>query len=106
MPMASLNTGGLLMAHGSPDSVDQMEEYLKHVMTGRPPTPEFVAEMQERYRKIGGRSPLFDITCDQAASLSHELAMPVYVGMRHWHPFIKDTVDRARREGIQRLVGL
>lgn len=101
-----MKTGVLLMAHGSPDSVDQMEEYLRHVMTRRPPTPQFVAEMQGRYRQIGGRSPLLDITCEQAAELSHELAMPVYVGMRHWSPFIKDTVDRARREGIQRLIGL
>ncbi len=96
----------LLMAHGSPDSLDEMEAYLRHVMTRRPPTPPFVADMTERYRLIGGRSPLLDITRAQAEALAKKLDMPVYVGMRHGTPFIHEAVERARRDGIERLVGL
>jgi ferrochelatase len=79
------------MAHGSPDSVDQMGDYLRRVMTHRPPTPELIADFQERYRSFGGRSPLLDICRKQAALLQQRLNLPVAVGMRHWHPFIRDA---------------
>jgi ferrochelatase len=96
----------LLMAHGSPDRLGQMGEYLRRVMKHREPTPEFVLEMVERYRKIGGRSPLLDVTRRQAAALQAKLRVPVYVGMRHWHPFIADAVQEARAAGVDRLVGV
>jgi ferrochelatase len=101
-----VKTGVLLMAHGSPDSIDQMGDYLKHILTRRPPTPEIIAEFQDRYRQIGGRSPLLEITKRQAAALEKKLAMPVYVGMRHWSPYIRDAVEQAKKEGVERLVGL
>ena len=101
-----MKTAVLLMAHGSPDSLDQMEPYLKHVMTRRPPTPEFVDEMRARYRRIGGRSPLLEITRRQAGALSRRLSLPVQVGMRHWTPFIQESVEELRREGIERVIGL
>ena len=72
-----MKTGVLLMAHGSPDRLDQMGDYLRHVMTRRPPTPEVIAELTERYRKIGGRSPLLDITREQARALQEKVGMPV-----------------------------
>ena len=101
-----MKTGVLLMAHGSPDSVDQMGEYLRHILTRRPPTPEIIAEFQDRYRQIGGRSPLLEITQRQAQALEKILGMPVYVGMRHWTPTIHDAVEQARKDGVDRLVGL
>lgn len=101
-----MKTGILLMAHGSPDSVDQMGDYLRRILTRRPPTPEIIAEFQDRYRQIGGRSPLLDITRRQAANLQKKLGMPVYVGMRHWTPTIREAVEQAGRDGVERLVGL
>lgn len=101
-----MKTGILLMAHGSPDSVDQMGDYLRHVLTRKPPTPEIIAEFQGRYRQIGGKSPLLEISLAQGRALQEKLGVPVYVGMRHWMPFIKDAVEQARRDGIDRLIGL
>lgn len=99
--------GVLLMAHGSPDSVDQMEAYLNYVMKRRKPTPEFVKEMQDRYRLIGGRSPLLDITRSQASALEKKLdGVPVFVGMRHWQPFIHEVLPDIVRRGTTHLVAL
>jgi ferrochelatase len=94
------------MAHGSPDSIDEMGDYLRRILTRRPPSPELIAEFQDRYRQIGGRSPLLDITRAQARALQDLLGLPVYVGMRHGKPTIPEAVAQARREGVERLVGL
>ncbi len=98
----------VLLAHGTPESLDQMPEYLARVRGGRPPSPELLAEMTGNYRAIGGRSPLTDITRAQAAALQAELGdgTPVYVGMRHWHPFVADAVKDAVAGGARELVGL
>src|SRR5438132_13842450 len=89
-------TGVLLMAHGTPDSLDEMPEYLTLVRGGRPPSPELVAEMRHNYDAIGGRSPLTDITAAQAQALESKLgdAVPVAVGMRNWRPFIAEGPER------------
>lgn len=100
------------MAHGGPETLDDVEPFLNHIMKGRAPTPEFVAEIRERYRQIGGRSPLRGITERQADALEKALRSKgdspprVYVGMRHWHPFIQDTVKEIAADGVQRLVAL
>jgi len=98
----------ILLAHGTPESLDQMPEYLARVRGGRPPSPELIAEMTGNYRAIGGRSPLTDITRAQAAALQQELGdgPPVYVGMRNWHPFIADVVQEAVAAGARALVGV
>jgi len=101
-----MKTGVLLMAHGSPDSIDQMGDYLRHILVRKPPTDEVIADFQDRYRQIGGKSPLLEISQRQAAALQAKLGMPVYVGMRHWNPFIKDVVEQAKKDGIERLIGL
>ena len=101
-----MKTGVLLMAHGSPDRLEDMEAYLKHILVRKPPTPELVAEFQDRYRQIGGRSPLLDISRSQASALQATLQVPVYVGMRHWTPTIEQAVEQARKDGVERLVGL
>src|SRR5687767_10221596 len=98
----------VLLAHGTPESLDQMPEYLARVRGGRPPSPELVAEMTSNYRAIGGRSPLTDITRAQAEALQQELGdgTPVYVGMRNWHPYIADAVAQAVAAGARTLVGV
>lgn len=101
-----MKAGVLLMAHGSPERLEEMEEFLRGILTKRPPTPQLVAEFQQRYRQIGGRSPLLEITRRQAVALEARLRLPVYVGMRHGRPTIREAVEQARREGVERLVGL
>ncbi|MCI0409220.1 MAG: ferrochelatase, partial [Acidobacteria bacterium] len=81
----------LLMAYGSPDSPEQMEEFLRNVFRGRPVSEATVREFQERYRLFGGRSPLLDVSLRQARALEKMLGMTVRVGMRHWRPTIRDA---------------
>jgi ferrochelatase len=98
----------LLMAHGTPSSLDEMPEYLRLVRGGRPPSPELIAEMRHNYEAIGGRSPLTDITAAQAESLARRLGteVPVAVGMRNWRPFIKDALEGLAGRGIERVIGV
>jgi protoporphyrin/coproporphyrin ferrochelatase len=100
-----VSTGVLLVAHGTPESLDQMPEYLTLVRGGRAPAEHLVQEMRHNYAAIGGRSPLTDLTQAQAAALRRELDSPrVFVGMRNWHPFIADALREAQAKGVERLV--
>jgi ferrochelatase len=96
----------VLMAYGSPTSAEDVRPYLEDVRGGRPVSDEAVAELAERYRRIGGRSPLDDVTEAQRAALERELGIPVFVGMKHWRPRISDAVEAALAGGATRLVGL
>lgn len=103
--------GVLLMAHGSPGRLDDIEAYYTHIRGGRSPSPEEVARLKERYRRIGGRSPLSQIAHAQAQALEKNLnregrRFRVYVGMRHWRPFIHQTANQMVSDGIQEAVGL
>src|SRR3954469_5042677 len=101
-------TGVLLMAHGTPSSLVEMPECLRLVRGGRPPSDKLVHEMRENYAAIGGRSPLTDITEAQAAGLRLRLGdtIPVAVGMRNWHPFIKDALQQLAAAGVTRVIGI
>jgi protoporphyrin/coproporphyrin ferrochelatase len=96
----------VLMAYGSPSSVEDVRPYLEDVRRGRPVSDEAVAELAERYRRIGGRSPLDDVTEAQRAALERELGLPVFVGMKHWRPRIAEAVDAALAGGAARVIGL
>lgn len=98
----------LLMAYGGPDTMADVEPYLLDVRGGRPISPEFLSEVRSRYERIGGRSPILDLTRAQAAGLARALGdgASVYVGMRHWRPFIADTVDRMAADGVRRAVAI
>src|SRR5919197_2246158 len=93
--------GVLLMAHGTPASLDEMPDYLTLVRGGRPPSAELVEEMRHNYAAIGGRSPLTEITQAQADALQARLGpdIPVAVGMRNWVPFIKDALASLAERG-------
>ena len=101
-----MKTAVVLMAYGSPTRPEDIPAYFEDIRGGRPVRPEAVAELVERYRRIGGSSPLNEITERQRAALEHELGAPVYVGMKHWTPRIAEAADQALGEGAQRIVGL
>ena len=101
------------MAYGGPDSLDDIEPYLLDVRGGRATSAEMVEEMRERYRLIGGHSPILECTLAQARRLQQTLNGstdgPVYrciVGMRHWTPRINTALSQMQREGISQAVGL
>ena len=96
----------VLMAYGSPAEPDDIRPYLEDIRAGRPVSDEAVEELTERYRRIGGRSPLDDVTEAQRAALERELGLPVFVGMKHWQPRIAEAVDRALAGGADTIVGL
>jgi protoporphyrin/coproporphyrin ferrochelatase len=101
----------LLMAYGSPNSLDEVGEYLRRVRAGRIPTPEEVEALKDRYRKVGGQTPLLKITLAQARALEQKLHFdgvdsPVHVGMKHWHPFIEDVAQKIVSEGASGVIGL
>jgi ferrochelatase len=99
----SKKTAVLLLAHGSPDSVDQVPDFLLRVTGGRPLPQPVVEEVKHRYGLIG-RSPLTELTLKQAELLAGKLGMPVYVGMRNWKPFIADAVRAMVSDGIEHAV--
>jgi len=103
--------GLLVMAYGGPDNLEEVEPYLMDVRGYRATAPEIVHEVRERYREIGGRSPILERTQAQADALQSALNrqgpdFKAFVGMRHWHPFIQDTLAEMRAQGIERTVGL
>lgn len=101
--------GVLVMAYGGPNNLDEVEPYLLDVRGYRPTAPEIVHEVRERYKLIGGRSPILEQTQAQAAALQAALGggtFKTFVGMRHWHPYLKDTLAQMQTQGIERAVGL
>jgi ferrochelatase len=95
----------LLLAHGTPERVEEIPAYLANVVSGRPLPPAVIAEIQHRYSLIG-RSPLTEITMQQAARISDELGVPTYVGMRNWKPYIFDAVKQMASDGITHAVAI
>jgi ferrochelatase len=96
----------LLLAHGAPERVEDVEEYLKFVRGGRPGSPKILEEVRSRYESIGGSSPLLRWTRAQAEALERLIGIPVFFGMRNWHPFIRETMDRLRESGAQRVAAI
>jgi ferrochelatase len=102
----------LLMAMGGPDKLENVEPYLLDVRGGRPTPPELVEEIRERYRVTGGKSPVLGTTREVAQRLEQKLNGPggegfrCYVGLRHWHPYIKEAYAELLDDQPQRLIGL
>ncbi len=104
--------GVLVMAYGSANGPGDIERYYTDIRGGRPPSPEHLAELRERYVAIGDRFPLLDITERQAKGVERELneggagAFRAYLGMKHSPPLIADAVAAMKGEGIERAVGI
>lgn len=100
----------LMMAYGTPDSVERMQCYLTDIRGGRPMSETFVEEFKHRYSLIGG-SPLTQLTYEQAKKTGEELQrrgydIAIYIGMRHWSPWIKDAVGQMYLHGIEEAVAI
>lgn len=110
--MTDAPIGVLVMAYGTADGPGDVERYYTDIRGGRAPSPEHLSELRSRYAAIGDRFPLLDITRDQAAGLERVLnaagdgAFRTYLGMKHSPPFIPETVEAMRTDGIERAVGI
>jgi len=96
----------ILLAHGAPDKLEDIPEFLLHVREGRKLPDTAVQEIVRRYSLIGGTSPLLCHTMQQADMLAEALAHPVYIGMRNWKPFIAETIRKMADEGVERALAL
>ena len=123
-PGAEARRAVLLMAYGGPGSLAEVEPFLRDVRGGRETPPELIEEVRARYRAIGGGSPILERTREQAAALERRLnrraaaaegegkgkgklgEWRVFVGMRHWRPFIREAVAEVVAGGFDTLVGL
>ncbi|HYN36594.1 MAG TPA: ferrochelatase [Actinomycetota bacterium] len=98
--------GVLVMAYGTPKDLDDVEPYYTDIRRGRPPPPELLEELRERYRAIGGKSPLLALTKTQAKGIEERVGLPTYVGQKHAAPFIPDAVADMNENGIEQAVGI
>ncbi|MEC9018766.1 MAG: ferrochelatase [Nitrospinota bacterium] len=103
--------GIFLMAHGAPESTDDIPDYLKQIRGGKESTPETIQIIRDRYKQIGGKSPLREITTELAHRLENFLnqektQFKVYVGMRNWNPYISDEVKRMKEDGVEKVIAI
>jgi protoporphyrin/coproporphyrin ferrochelatase len=115
-PAVNEHIGVILMAYGGPDKLEDVPDYLLDVRSGRPMDQELVDEFVERYREIGGRSPILELTQAQAKGVEKALnnrkakeagiKYTTYVGMRHWFPYIREVVPQIIEDGVDKLVAV
>lgn len=98
-----MNTAVLLLAHGAPERIEDVPGYLVFIRGGQPVSARVLDEVTSRYAAIGGASPLTRWTAVQAEALQRLLGVPVFFGMRNWHPFIQETMNQVRAAGVGRL---
>jgi ferrochelatase len=101
----------LLIAFGGPQAPGDVRPFLENVLRGRRVAPGRIDAVAHHYDAVGGRSPITELTMRQAEGLRQRLAesdapLPVYVGMRNWHPFLADTLAQMSRDGVRRAVGV
>ncbi|HEX5173834.1 MAG TPA: ferrochelatase [Gaiellaceae bacterium] len=98
----------VLMAYGSPERLADVPAYYADIRGGRPIAPEHLADLVERYRRLGieKSSPLNAITEETRAALEAELGLPIFTGMKHWTPRIADAAESAVATGAEQVVGL
>ena len=99
------------MAYGSPNSLDEVGDYLSKVRGGRGSSPDEIEHLKQRYQRVGGRTPLLEITRSQADALEKKLfayGVPARVsfGMKHWHPFVEDVVEKISADNPPILLGV
>jgi ferrochelatase len=104
--------GVLVLAYGTPETLDDVEPYYTHIRGGRAPSPESLANLRERYRLVGGRTPLLDLSQGVVDALQARLdadspgSYRVYLGMKHWHPFIGEVVPQIAADGVRHVIGV
>jgi ferrochelatase len=98
----------VLMAYGSPERLADVPAYYADIRGGRPIRPELLADLVERYRRLGidRESPLNAVTEQTRAALEAELGLPVFTGMKHWPPRIADAAEAALAAGAATIVGM
>jgi len=101
----------LLIAFGGPERPEDVRPFLQLVTAGRRIPLERLEEVAHHYDLMGGRSPLNDLTRRQAEALRAALAaegrtVPVWVGMRNWHPFLHETLAEMKDRGCRRALGI
>ncbi len=101
----------LLIAFGGPEKMDEVRPFLANVLRGRPTSPQRLEAVVRHYALLNGHSPLTAITLRQAGALHAVLArkgldLPVYVGMRNWHPYLSETLARMTADGVGRALGV
>ena len=96
----------LLLAYGGPNSLDDIPAYLDDIRGGRPTPQALIDDISTRYRLIGGRSPLLDITTNVARKLQERVDLPVYIGMRHWSPLISKAVAQMAADEVDKVIAL
>lgn len=111
--MTKKQMGLLVMAYGTPYKEEDIEPYYTHIRHGRPPAPEQLEDLQNRYAAIGGISPLARITEDQANALCNrlnevqdEIEFKVYIGLKHITPFIEEAVEQMAKDGIKEAASI
>lgn len=107
-PEKNSTIGVLIMAYGGPNSLEEIPGYLADIRSGRVTTPAVLQEITHNYAQIGGRSPLLAITRQQVSAVQDALGndFRCYLGMRHWAPWIEDTIRDMLDDGITRAVSL
>jgi protoporphyrin/coproporphyrin ferrochelatase len=98
-----VNSGVLLLAHGAPERIEDVAQYLSFVRGGQAVSARVLDEVTSRYAAIGGSSPLTYWTRVQAEALQRVLGIPVFFGMRNWHPFVQETMEQVRAASVNRL---
>jgi ferrochelatase len=107
-----MSTGVLVMAHGTPDTPEQIEAFYTRIRRGRPPTPELLAELTGRYEAIGGTSPLTERTRAQVDGLDAALEagapgrFTVRLGTKYVPPTIEEAVADLAVAGVDRIIGV
>ena len=101
----------LMIAYGGPESMDDVRPFLNNILRGKRVNAERIEQVVDQYRQIGGKSPLNDLTRDQARRLEAALAeaglpLPVHMGMRNWHPFLADSLRELAQAGHRRVLGV
>ncbi|OUC07646.1 ferrochelatase, partial [Litorilinea aerophila] len=101
--------GVLIMAYGGPNSLEEIPGYLADIRNGRPTSPAVLEEITHNYSRIGGKSPLLEISQQQVAAVQARLdpeRFRCYLGMRHWAPWIEEVVGQMVEDGITHAISL
>jgi ferrochelatase len=105
-------TGVLVLAYGTPETLDDVEPYYTHIRHGRRPSDEALADLRYRYERVGGQTPLYELTKGVADQLRERLdadypgRYKVYLGMKHWHPYINEVVPQIIADGVEDVIGV